>query len=267
MKKIVNILFLGLLIMACNNSNSNSAAVALPEVEKNLKADIEKYPDSAKLKDSLINYYTINGNYSQAIAEIDKFIKKDTANAVWWDTKAQLYFQNNDTINSIKALEKAVEINADPEYIISLGAAYAQARDPKALTMSDALLLTPTARAQTYAIFIKGLYYNSVSDYAKAIPYFDECIRSNYIFMDAYTEKVIALLGMGKYNDALGVAKKTVTISNTYPDGYYWMGRCYEKLNDKNEAIRNYQAAIELAAQVNDDYILARDALGKLGVK
>jgi tetratricopeptide (TPR) repeat protein len=40
------------------------------------------------------------------------------------------------------------------------------------------------------------------------------------------------------------------------------MGRCYEKLDRKKEAIQNYQ----LALQIDPDYIEAKDALGKLGV-
>ena len=41
------------------------------------------------------------------------------------------------------------------------------------------------------------------------------------------------------------------------------MGKCFEKLDKKEQAIQNYQ----LALQFDPNYIEAKDALGKLGVK
>jgi tetratricopeptide (TPR) repeat protein len=41
------------------------------------------------------------------------------------------------------------------------------------------------------------------------------------------------------------------------------MGRCYEKLDKRKEAIEHYQMAL----QIDPNYIEAKDALGKLGIK
>ena len=40
------------------------------------------------------------------------------------------------------------------------------------------------------------------------------------------------------------------------------MGRCFEKLGNKEEAIENYKQALVLSP----DYVEAKDALAKLGV-
>ncbi|MES2431143.1 MAG: tetratricopeptide repeat protein [Bacteroidota bacterium] len=265
MKTFLTILSLAIIVSACNNSTDENTE--LPEQEKNLKTEIKKFPDSVVLKENLIQYYADNSNYTQAIAEIDKFIQKDTANPRWWDLKANLYFQNNDTLNTIKSFERAIEIFPNPEYIISLGTVYAQTRNPMALTMADALLQAPKAQAELQALYIKGLYYNYTGDHNKAIPFFDECIRMNYTFMDSYVEKAVAYYEMGKYETALQVVQKGMAIQPTFFDGYYWAGRCYEKLNKRDEAIKHYQMAIQTAAQADLDYIEAKDALGKLGVK
>ncbi len=37
-----------------------------------------------------------------------------------------------------------------------------------------------------------------------------------------------------KYEDAIKVLKRAVTIQNNFDEGYYWMGKCYEKLNKKD---------------------------------
>ena len=57
--------------------------------------------------------------------------------------------------------------------------------------------------------------------------------------------------------------KNAVKVQNTFDEGYYWMGRCYEKLGKRKEAIDNYQ----LALQIDANYIEAKDALGRLGIK
>jgi tetratricopeptide (TPR) repeat protein len=56
--------------------------------------------------------------------------------------------------------------------------------------------------------------------------------------------------------------KSAVKIQNTFDEGYYWMGRCYEKLDKRKEAIENYQ----LALQIDPNYIEAKDALRRCGI-
>jgi tetratricopeptide (TPR) repeat protein len=51
-----------------------------------------------------------------------------------------------------------------------------------------------------------------------------------------------------------------ITVSNTDPDTYYWLGRCYEALHKKAEAINNYRKAISL----DPDFIEAKQRIGLL---
>jgi tetratricopeptide (TPR) repeat protein len=81
--------------------------------------------------------------------------------------------------------------------------------------------------------------------------------------MFAYREKAIALYNFNKYEDALQVLIRATTIQNNFDEGYYWMGKCYEKLDRRQEAIESYQ----LALLYDKNYIEAKEALVKLGVK
>ncbi|MBI3883793.1 MAG: tetratricopeptide repeat protein [Sphingobacteriales bacterium] len=78
-----------------------------------------------------------------------------------------------------------------------------------------------------------------------------------------YKEKAICLYNLGRYLEALAVLEKATAVQSTYDEGYYWAGRCYEKINDTKSAIASY----ELALQIDPDYEDAQDALSKLGVK
>ena len=81
--------------------------------------------------------------------------------------------------------------------------------------------------------------------------------------MDAYREKAIALYDLGNYEEALQVLEKAIKLRNNFDEGYYYKGRCLEKLNRTPEAIDAYQMAL----MFDTAYIEAKDALGKLGIK
>ncbi len=251
-----------ILVTSCNNSD-RTETVTIPAAEQSLRDQVNKYPDSLELHNKLVDYFAGNNDYGNAIKEINLIIKKDSSNPTLWDAKARLLFLNADTTGAIDAFNHAIEIFPDPQYIISLGTLYAQTNNSLALAMADALLNAPRANATLQAMFIKGLYFSYSGDKAQAISFFDQCLKTDYTFLDAYREKAIALYDMEKYEDALKVLETATTVQKTYEEGWYWMGRCYQKLNKKKEAIESYRMAVQL----DPEFLEAKDALNKLGMK
>lgn len=263
-KWITPFLLLVTFLSFCNNNEEPVIKQAdMPAKEKELREAITKYPDSALLKETLIQYFEDNGNIDVALAETNKAISKYTANPRLWDKKAALYLLKDDTTNAIKAYETAIAIFPEPQYIMSVGWLYAKTKNIKALEMADALLLGQKARAQREALLIKGLYFNTIGDNNKAILFFNNCLAIDYTYMFAYREKAIVLYEMGKYEEAIAVLNKAVTLQNGFDEGYYWLGKCYEKLKNTDAAIDNYRKAV----LYNADFFEAKDALAKLGVK
>ena len=263
LKYLFSLLFI-ILTVSCNNNEDNETTKPPGDSTiHQLKQAVEQYPDSLQLLEKLIQYYSANGIYDTAIAITDNALKRDSEVAELWDIKATLHYENEDTLNSIRAFERAISIYPLPEYIISLGTIYAQTKNPKALQVADALILGDKSRAQKEALFIKGLYYNYTGDKKKAMMFFDSCIRVDYTYMFAYREKAIVLYDMGKFQDALEVLTKAVTIQNNFDEGYYWMGKCYEKLNRTQDAIESYQTTL----MYDKDFIEAKEALKRLGAR
>ncbi len=266
MKNILAAIFLTTIsLQACNNEGREEKTTPVaetPSEEKKLKDAIAAYPDSLRLRENLVAYFRNNGNYFNAIKEVNNALEKDSMNPQLWDMKATLHFEDGDTLSSIRSFEQAIELFPDPAYVISLGSLYAQTKDKRALEMADALLVANKAKAEKEALFIKGLYYNYAGDKSKAITFFDKCLALNYTFMDAYREKAIALYDLGKYMDALMVLDKAITLQNNFDEAYYYSGKCLEKLNRKAEAIQAYQNALT----IDPNYFEAKDALAKLGV-
>lgn len=264
MKQISRLFFAAIVFCSCNNNNNEPVTQqAIPAQEKEMKDAIAKYPDSVLLKQNLIQYYQDNGSLEMALAETNKALAKDSGDASFWDKKAELYALQDDTANAIKAYERAIEVYPDPQYVMSLGWLYAKTKNSKALELADALLEASKAHAEKEGMLIKGLYYAATGDSKQALTYFDNALAMDYNFRFAYREKAIVLYNMGKYDDAIAVLTKAVTLQNKFDEGYFWMGKSYEKKKDIENAIKNYQVALLF----NPDYIEAKDALGKLGVK
>ncbi len=262
--KMKNAVLLVLIFIASNSCNSSSETQPKQAIESNSKEDLRKlikqYPDSLLLVQNLIEKYREDASYDSAIALTNNEIKKDSGNAYLWNMKATLHFENNDTSEAISSLEHAVNIYPLPEYLVALGTVYAEVKNPKALAIANGLLKANRVKWGKDALFLKGLYYNYANDKNKAINYFDSSLKMDFTYMFAYREKAIALYDLGKYEASLLTLKRAVTIQNNFDEGYYWMGKCYEKLHKPDDAIQSYQNAL----LYDKNFIEAREALEKL---
>lgn len=261
MNKLIVFFFAVAFFSCSDNAKPVETGATIPAAEKELRDKIAEFPDSLLLKEKLIQYFRDNSNYSQAIAETDHALKKDGDTERLWYIKATLLSENDDTLQAIKAWEKTIAINPNPEYLLAVGTLYAFTKNSAALSVADSLM-RPGVNAKNQALFIKGLYYNSTGDKLKAIQLFDTCISLDYTNTLAYREKAIAEYDLGKYTDALKTLQLVLIVKKTYDEAYYWTGRCFEKLDKKEEAIDNYKQALVLSP----DYAEAKDALAKLGV-
>lgn len=266
MRKLYTLIVTCLFILTACNSNTDKKNGDINNISAKEQALIDavtKFPDSLLLREELIQYYRDSADYEKAIATTDAALQKDSLNDRLWEIKGNLYFENYDTVNAIKALNRAADIYPSPQYIIPLGSMYAQTRDSMALNIADFLLKAKMTRDDKEAFFIKGLYYSFTGDKNKAISFFDKCLNLDYNYMYAYREKAMALYDMAKYEDAITVLDKAVTLQNKFDEGYYWLGRCLEKTNKPADAIEEYKNAL----RITPDYVEAREALTRLGVK
>jgi len=255
-------------ISACNNQdhtgkNGPATTTTATGREKTLMDSIALFPDSAVLKENLIEFYRDSAEYDKALATTNAALQKDSANDKLWEIKATLLFENEDTLNAIRSFETALRLNPTPRYLVLLGSLYAQTKNSRALQIADTLLSSKIPEAAEKAFLIKGLYFNFTGDKNKAISFLDKCLLIDHMDMLAYREKGIALYDMGKYEDALAVLNKAVTLQNNFDEGYYWLGRCFEKLNKPKEAFEAYKMAL----LYSPDYVEASDALRRLNTQ
>lgn len=225
-----------------------------------LKDCDRRWPDNPAFSSMLGELYQQSGRIREAIAVYDDLLAKDSSNFEAWYEKGLLLEKARDTLGAIAALGNAYRLQPINTYGLELAHIYAENRNPAALAICDAVLKKDSAHELLDPLFIKGIYYSNTTQYKKAIIQFDSCIRRDWKFTDAYLEKGIALYEQKQYDSAMGTFLMTVRVSNTYPDGYYWVGRCYEATGQKDQAILYYRQALAL----DKDFSEAADRIKKL---
>lgn len=258
---VIFLILLGSWLTSCDAEPEKTKSLDQSQNEEQLLlAAVKRFPDSIQVTEELIEYYRNRGDYNSALKTTDNALVKDNKNVELWDIKGVLNYENGDTFNAISAYETLIDIYPLPEYLISLGTMYAQTKNPKALMIADALIFANRAKAQREAYFIKGLYNNYTNNETQAIKYFDSSIAVDFGYMFAYREKAIALYNLNQFENARDVLQRAVTIQNNFDEGYYWLGRIYEKLESTQNAIENYQMAL----LYDKNFIEAKEALQRL---
>lgn len=254
-------IFIALFIGACDSDEPAAPPPASPESTVDaLQKSVEQYPDSTILIQELIQAYRNAGNYDSAISLAQREAKDDTSNAYFWNILATLQYEIGDTAKTVEALEHAIAIYPIPEYYVALGTVYAEMKNKNALFIADILLDRLAEKNYDDAYFIKGLYYNYAGKYNEAIEVLDSCLALDFTYMYAYREKAIALYELKKYRQAVQVLKRAVTLQNNFDEGYFWMGKAYEKMHLRDSAVIAFQNAL----LYDKNYIEAQKQLDSL---
>ena len=161
--------------------------------------------------------------------------------------KSDLLLKKADTSGAISALEKAYSfVPSNREISHKLAYQYAEAKNNKAILLADSLIRKDSLKLFAEPYYIKGMYYSNINDKAKAIQQFNATIKQDHRFLNAYIEKGKILLDQKKTAEALKIFELANTITPSFPDAWYWIGRCQEIAGQKEEAKLNYEKAYSL---------------------
>lgn len=256
MNKIL-FLFLCLVIIACNNipneKKNTRIKSALPEEIKSLIQLSNQFPDSVGLHLRLVNAMDSIGDYSNALHEMDQMIQKDSGNFGLWYRKAALKTLIKDTVGAIHAYNMAASIYASPDAMLALANLYAETKNKRSLILCSQVEDLRMGRTyQAHCDFISGIYFSRTGNYSSAVQSFNQCILNNYTYMEAYMEKGFIFYDKRQFDEAIKIFQTVITIKNNYPDGYYWLGKCFEAKNNRPAASENYEKAFSLDHQLHE---------------
>jgi tetratricopeptide (TPR) repeat protein len=225
-----------------------------------LEDGIRRFPENREFKRRWGEALADAGRIPEAQEWYDRALKQDPSDFETWYEKGLLDLKRKDTVQAIASLKKAYSIQPIGTYALELAHIYAESGNPACLELCDEVSSHDSARQWVDPFFIKGLYYSNTKKYEQALVQFDSCIRRDWTFTDAYVEKGIVFFKQKNYDEALHSFRMAATVSNTNADAYFWMGRCYEVINRKEEARINYERALAL----DKNFVEAREALKRL---
>ncbi|MBX3256660.1 MAG: tetratricopeptide repeat protein [Chitinophagaceae bacterium] len=248
----ITCIFATAFLFACNSEADKTNTDDLPDETAALITQLQKKvqlnPDSLGTRYQLMNALAQGDKYKEALLQNDTLMTDDTANAALWYRRGDILLQSGDSVNGIEALLQAVKVApafAEPQ--LQLASIYADRSDAMAVTIADRIIaMSQETRTASQARFIKGLYYSNINETDKALAQFDECLKSDYTFLDAYIEKGLLLYDKQRFKEALAVFERAIQVSNTFAEGYYNAGRCEEALGNKEEAKLYYEKAYGL---------------------
>jgi len=226
-----------------------------------LRKAIEEIPNSLFLQLSLARAYDALGKTVDALGAINTLLQNEPGQVNALILKSDLLLKKEDTTGAITALEKAYSsVPSNREISNKLAYQYAETKNNKAILLADSLIRTDSLKFFAEPYYVKGMYYSNINDRAKAIQQFDATIKMDHRYLNAYIEKGKILLDQKKTVEALKTFQLANTITPSFPDAWYWIGKCQEILGDKANAKQNYEKAYEL----DNTFTEAKEAAEKL---
>lgn len=226
-----------------------------------LNRALKELPNSFLLQLTLARGYDAQNKTDDALNVCNDLLTKIPEQVDVLKMKADLLDKKGDQQEAIRVLEKAYAItpfDIDLNYILAYR--YSATNNSKVIRLCDSLIKMDSLHIHPEPYYFKGIYYSNINDKAKAFAMFNEAIQHDYNYLNAYIEKGRIQYENKKYADALKTFQLANTISATFPDAYFWMGRCQEAMGQKEEAKLNYQRAYGL----DKTFIEAKEAADKI---
>ena len=234
--------------------NSTETTTFLMEALKDL-------PRSILLQLSLARAYDAENKVDEALKVCNAILEEHPLQINALLLQSELLQKKGEPAGSVAALEKAygqVPDNLDLSY--KLAYQYAETKNPKAISLADSLIAKDSLKLHAEPYYVKGLYYSNIDDKQKAIQWFNETIKQNYNYLNAYIEKGKVLLDQKKMAEALKTFELANKVSPSFADAWYWMGRVQEEMGKKEEAKINYEKAYGL----DQTFTEAKEAANRL---
>lgn len=234
--------------------NTDSAIVFIEQA-------IQVLPESIALQISLARGYQQKEDLNKALSICEELLAKYPGQLDALQLKAELLRAQNKNEEAIATLEKAYSYAPnDPELAHSLAFAYAEAKNIKAIALSDSLIKADPEGKHAEPYYFKGVYYSNIGNKTGALVFFNQAIQHDFYFLDAYMEKGYLFYNLKNYKEALETFELAAKVSPTFAEAYYWMGKTKEAMGNKAEAKLDYQRAFGLDKTLTE----ARDAAAKL---
>lgn len=253
-------------IPACRPNDGRSVRnVNVADIDTSIEAlqkNLWQQPAADSIRERLVFLLIEKQQSDAAILHADTLLMHRPGNPAYLYMKADALERKGDTSNAIRSFHEAINaagVFADAS--LRLANLYAENGNAEALSICDELLQQEgTQSMRSQILFVKGIFFVKTKQSTKALALFDQLIREDHVFMDAYIEKGLIFYDQGKYEEAHKVFTLSTEVSNAFAEGYFWIAKCEMKTGRKQDAIANFKRSLALDPSIEE----ARKALQTL---
>lgn len=195
-----------------------------------------------------------------AFNEINTVLRRDPYNGEAYFLKGMVYKNLKDTAKALSSFQTSIQV--DPNYqasFLQLGSLYAAKKDSIALRYFENAYRADTS--DMIGLYSEGMYYQDNGLYEKAKQTYRRIIMKQPQFADAFFNTGWILMRQDSFEKAARQFDLVTKIEPANSGAYYNRGVCYELMNKKQEALSDYNQALEL----DPEYAEAKAALSRLG--
>lgn len=184
-------------------------------------------------------------DYDGSILTVNEIVRLDPQNDEAYFMLGMNFKSLGDTPRAINAFQTAVEMNSGlTDAWIILGELYEAKKDPLALKYYESAILSNPASMQ--ALHAKAFYLQNHGDIVGAINIYRNIIVTDKTYEDAYLNAGLLYLEVDSLDKAFEQFNLLAGIAPTNPMGFYMRGIANEKKGNLNDALRDYESALNL---------------------
>ena len=226
-------------------------------------------PSEKKTMDSITNEiikarnFQEKGQYAEALSITDAMIERYPGQLDALTIKAEILKAQGKSVEALRLMEQAFMLQPrDKESMYNLAYEYADAKNPKALALTDTLIKYDKTETVARAWYIKATYYNNLGNEKEAMRYYDSSNKADYNFLDTYLDKGQLQFKQKNYEAALRTFALGQKLSPGAAEFYFWVAKVQEVMGNKEDAKANYERAYAL----DKSFTEAREAGEKIVV-
>ena len=256
------LLFAFTIILSCGNpTGANKMESPAKDSAENSMSIDATLSDSARLL--VIEKLMLENNFDLAITHINHLLKENPVNPAWLFIKADALEKKHDTATALQCYLKADSIAGKfLQARMAILNIYAETLNPLTISYSTNLLQDPASeKIQSDILMMQAIYLTKSGKINQAEAIYSKIIKEDYTFLQAYIEKGLLYYDQQQYQKALDIFELSTEVKNDFAEGYFWMGKTYNKLHQKEAAILHFKKSLALDPSIQE----AREELKTLG--
>ena len=216
------------------------------------KSDEAKAAEAAEAYYNRGFAYTMDGEYTQAIADYTQVIQLKPDYAEAYNNRGVVYANQQNYTQAIADYTQAIQLKlGDAEAYYNRGKAYTNQQNyTQAIADYNHALKIEPDDAEAY--YNRGVVYDNQQNYAQAIADYTQALKLKPDFAEAYYNRGVVYDNQQNYTQAIADYTQALKLQpdNTY--AYYNKARIYSLENKIKEAIESLQQAINLDARARE---------------